>query len=479
MSGCLLQSQEETKPEKSSKASQRTPFTPETEQFLLAVLSGARLEFDKLDAFCEGNGIPVDDFPKEIPEEAAQPRYPKRNIPTTSYKEEDIPSEDEFLYCDLCGDEYEGHCPVHGPMLLVCNQKVPKGVPGRAKEAPPFLSVGYSGIRKAGLGIWSEKSLPQGTVFGPYKGDITRERWKTKRSGYAWKTRKNARTNHFIEGADEKSSNWLRFVNCTNVEEKQNLVAFQFRKDIYYRTNKAVLEFTELCVWYGDACGREFGAQIERKVSLSQEIRPREQPAGVECDLCHSLFSSSAMMEKHRKKHPHIGKDRRHCCPQCEYSTDVATNMKHHLAAHDGVKPHECPVCFRAFTLKHNLVRHVLTHIGIRPFRCGACGKGFTHKGNLRSHERIHSGEQPFLCPECGMRFRFQNNLTDHLRTHTGQKPYSCSHCPYRSAQSSDLRCHVIAHHSKAYPHVCEECGKGFVRPSHMIKHKTKAHTNN
>ncbi|XP_054719286.1 histone-lysine N-methyltransferase PRDM9-like [Uloborus diversus] len=378
------------------------------------MLSVARLDFDKLDAFCQDNRIPVDDIPVKTLKKAEQPRYPKRSIPKISYKEEDVPSDDEFLFCDLCGDEYEGPCPIHGPMLLVCDQKIRKG----------------------------------------------------------------GRTDHFIEGADEKSSNWLRFVNCANVEEKQNLVAFQFRKDVYYRTYKPVLEFTELFVWYGDAYGRELGAQIKRKISLSLEVKPKEV-TGVECDLCHALFSSPEVMEKHRKRHPHMGPDRRHRCPHCEYSTDDAGNMRRHLAAHDGVKSHKCPECGRAFTHKHNLARHVRTHTGERPFQCDECGKEFTRKSSLLTHERIHSGEQPFLCSECGKGFTNQSSLVFHLRTHTGQRPYRCTQCPYRSAQSSRLKKHVIAQHSKDYPHVCEECGKGFVKPSRMIKHKTKAHKNN
>ncbi|XP_054719301.1 gastrula zinc finger protein XlCGF49.1-like [Uloborus diversus] len=201
---------------------------------------------------------------------------------------------------------------------------------------------------------------------------------------------------------------------------------------------------------------------------------------GVECDFCHVLFSSPEVMEKHRKySHSHMGPDRRHRCPHCEYSTDRASHMRRHLAAHDGVKSHKCPECGRAFTQKQDLARHVRTHTGERPFRCGACGKGFTQKGNFLRHERIHSGEQPFLCPECGKGFNRQSSLTDHLRTHTGQRPYRCTQCPYRSARSSDLKEHVIAQHSKDYPHVCEECGKGFVKPGKMSKHKTKAHKNN
>ena len=40
---------------------------------------------------------------------------------------------------------------------------------------------------------------------------------------------------YYIDGKDEKSGNWLRFINCARTEAEQNLVAYQYRNDIYYR----------------------------------------------------------------------------------------------------------------------------------------------------------------------------------------------------------------------------------------------------
>ena len=55
-----------------------------------------------------------------------------------------------------------------------------------------------------------------------------------------------------VDAYDEHESNWMRFVNCARFEDEQNLVAFQYRGEIYYRSMKEVKPGKELLVWYGD-----------------------------------------------------------------------------------------------------------------------------------------------------------------------------------------------------------------------------------
>jgi hypothetical protein len=57
-------------------------------------------------------------------------------------------------------------------------------------------------------------------------------------------------------------ANWMRYVNCARHEEEQNLMAFQYKREMYYRTFKHIPAHTELLVWYGDDYGRELGIDI-------------------------------------------------------------------------------------------------------------------------------------------------------------------------------------------------------------------------
>lgn len=59
---------------------------------------------------------------------------------------------------------------------------------------------------------------------------------------------KDGKFSHFVDGHDECNSNWMRFVNCPRSEDEQDLVAFQYRGMIYYRTYKAISSGKELLV---------------------------------------------------------------------------------------------------------------------------------------------------------------------------------------------------------------------------------------
>jgi SCY1-like protein 2 len=55
----------------------------------------------------------------------------------------------------------------------------------------------------------------------------------------------------------------MRYVNCARNEEEQNLMAFQYKGEMYYRTLKHIPAHVELLVWYGDDYGRELGIDVE------------------------------------------------------------------------------------------------------------------------------------------------------------------------------------------------------------------------
>ncbi|GBN46518.1 hypothetical protein AVEN_253837-1, partial [Araneus ventricosus] len=60
----------------------------------------------------------------------------------------------------------------------------------------------------------------------------------------------------------------MRYVNCADYEEWQNMIAFQYLGKIYYRTYKPVLPYAELLIWYGDDYASKLGLQIKEITRL-------------------------------------------------------------------------------------------------------------------------------------------------------------------------------------------------------------------
>ena len=67
----------------------------------------------------------------------------------------------------------------------------------------------------------------------------------------------------YINGKDEKHANWMRFVNCSRVEQEQNMIALQFHGKIYYQTYKDIEVGVELLVWYGEQYAKELGIALQ------------------------------------------------------------------------------------------------------------------------------------------------------------------------------------------------------------------------
>ncbi|XP_035873275.1 histone-lysine N-methyltransferase PRDM9-like isoform X1 [Phyllostomus discolor] len=68
----------------------------------------------------------------------------------------------------------------------------------------------------------------------------------------------------------------MRYVNCARDDEEQNLVAFQYHGQIFYRTCRVVRPGCELLVWFGDEYGQELGSKWGSK--WKRELAARREP---------------------------------------------------------------------------------------------------------------------------------------------------------------------------------------------------------
>ncbi|MBN3312628.1 PRDM9 methyltransferase, partial [Atractosteus spatula] len=186
--------------------------------------------------------------------------YSLRRRPRVLYTEEDVPKDDDYLYCEECGSFFLEHCEAHGPPTFVPDIPAELGLPARARHTlPQGLSIRESQIPGAGLGVFNTGALiPAGVHYGPYEGELASEE-EAVLSGYSWVITQGKNDHIYIDAKKETHSNWMRYVNCARNEEEQNLVAFQHRGHILYRCCQPITPGSELLVWYGEEYGRELG----------------------------------------------------------------------------------------------------------------------------------------------------------------------------------------------------------------------------
>ena len=78
---------------------------------------------------------------------------------------------------------------------------------------------------------------------------------------------------YWIDGYNEMTSTWLRWVNCARHIKEQNLGNFQCHGRLFYMTIKDVLPGQELLIYYGHEYAEEgLGINIDRYEDETIEI---------------------------------------------------------------------------------------------------------------------------------------------------------------------------------------------------------------
>ncbi|XP_043266535.1 PR domain zinc finger protein 1 [Venturia canescens] len=180
----------------------------------------------------------------------------------------------EWDHATLREEEFEQHA-----VYLVPDVSASPNDANRAEGSlPRNLVLKPSQALDDMLGVWSTSYIPKGTRFGPLVGQVyTKDSVPADANrNYFWRVYKNNELFYYIDGYDVQKSNWMRYVNPAYSSESQNLIACQYKMNIYFYTIKPILPNQELLVWY---C-REFAERLKYPLTgelMLQRIRQHFQ----------------------------------------------------------------------------------------------------------------------------------------------------------------------------------------------------------
>lgn len=143
---------------------------------------------------------------------------------------------------------------------------------------PDFLSIKYSKIPNAGLGLFANKDIPKGTFLGNYHGEMfynKAEKANCPDNHYFFST-----PNFLIDGSDVTKSNFSRFMNCCYNNDVENVLVINYKNPgkscVFTKTNGEKVDINNYVFFYAkrnivknEELLFDYGEEFRRKLNIN------------------------------------------------------------------------------------------------------------------------------------------------------------------------------------------------------------------
>uniref|UniRef100_A0A336M5P9 CSON004478 protein n=1 Tax=Culicoides sonorensis TaxID=179676 RepID=A0A336M5P9_CULSO len=152
----------------------------------------------------------------------------------------------------------------------------------------------------------------------------------------------------------------------------------------------------------------------------------------------------------------------------------LKSRLSDHIGAKHQSKRFVCDLCGCSYVEKANLIRHMFyKHLkNQRQYPCPYCDKIYEQSGSRSLHiKKIHTNDLPHVCETCGKRFVKPSKLKYHLATHSDVRNVPCPLCDSMFRSIKDLMGHRSAVHSNR-TYTCQICSENFKNSRLLKVHK-------
>ncbi|XP_029947621.1 LOW QUALITY PROTEIN: zinc finger and BTB domain-containing protein 40 [Salarias fasciatus] len=193
-----------------------------------------------------------------------------------------------------------------------------------------------------------------------------------------------------------------------------------------------------------------------------------------DCQKCCLSFSS---LEEHRRHIEEFHPKEVHRCPTCSKVFSSAALLDKHKTTHAGTKPFRCDLCNKSYQQLSGLWYHNrTTHPDIYAshtrqlktlVQCDVCSKFFPSTASMVKHQAAeHQGSEAAAgrCPFCLLVLGGPEELQEHISSqHVSQssEAFSCPLCSLLCSSLQELQEHLLACHVEAAPEQQEQQEEG------------------
>ncbi|MEE6523910.1 hypothetical protein FKM82_023033 [Ascaphus truei] len=192
------------------------------------------------------------------------------------------------------------------------------------------------------------------------------------------------------------------------------------------------------------------------------------------CEQCDLQFCTSSELYLHFQEH---SCDEQYLCQFCEHETNDPEDLHSHV-----VNEHTCRLIELSDAYNNggrgqfSLLNKISFDKAKNFFVCQVCGFSSRLHTNVNRHVAIeHTRFYPHVCDDCGKGFSGMLEYSQHLNLHTSEGVYLCQYCEYSTGQLEDLKTHLDFRHSADMPHKCGNCLLRF-RTEEELKHHLPTH---
>nr|XP_019561210.2 zinc finger protein 14-like [Aedes albopictus] len=199
---------------------------------------------------------------------------------------------------------------------------------------------------------------------------------------------------------------------------------------------------------------------------------------------CHEMFDVYEDLENHAETVHELlriqhRQDREHTQVVCEICLKGFENEQafdRHRSS-DKNRKHVCGTCGAKYVSKSTLVQHERSNCGkVAQYQCSECDKTFMSLGGFRNHQEVHSAKRSHVCDICGRGFLRKGILKDHMNTvHSKARLFQCTLCSKSFTSRNVFQSHQMTH-TKEKPYQCRHCEKRYYKTSDRTMHENQVH---
>ncbi|KAM9378596.1 mitofusin-1-like [Phaethornis superciliosus] len=247
---------------------------------------------------------------------------------------------------------------------------------------------------------------------------------------------------------------------CKMFEKNQALNITAQQKWPLLRANSSGLYKCELC---------DFNSKYFSDLKQHMILKHKTCTDTHVCKVCKESFSSKVQLIEHVKLHeedPYI-------CKYCDYKTVIFENLSQHIAdTHFNDHLYWCEQCDVQFSSSSELYLHFQEHSCDEQYLCQFCEHETNDPEDLHSHVvNEHACRLIELSDSYNNKERGQYSLINKISFDKCKNFFVCQVCGFRSRLHTNVNRHVAIEHTKIFPHVCDDCGKGFSGMLEYCKH--------